>query len=269
MLMKNTKGKKEMLFDTHAHLDDKKYDSDRAEVIDYIKKEGVSLLVNVGADMESSETTLQLAKEYDFIYAAVGVHPYDEPDLTEADIARLREMAKDEKVVAIGEIGLDYHYENTDREGQKRGFKMQLELAKELKMPVIIHDRDAHKDTMDILRACNVRDCGGVFHCYAGSVEMAKEILDWGMYIAFGGSLTFKKSVKPKEVAQYVPLDRLVTETDAPYLAPEPQRGRRNDSRYMHFVAELIAQLKGVSYEEVARASYENGKKLFGIKEEA
>ena len=132
-------------------------------------------------------------------------------------------------------------------------------------MPVIIHDRDAHKDTMDILRACNVRDCGGVFHCYAGSVETAREILDWGMYIAFGGSLTFKKSVRSKEVVKYVPLDRIVTETDSPYLAPEPQRGRRNDSRYMHLVAELIAQLRGVDYDEIAKATYENGERLFGI----
>ncbi len=257
-----------MLFDTHAHYTDDRFSEDIDKVLGSMKENGVGLIMNACSSVDEIPGIIELCERYDFIYGAVGVHPHEASEMTDKDLDTLRKYSAHSKIKAIGEIGLDYFYDNSPRDIQKKRFAEQIELAKELKLPVIIHDRDAHKDTMDILRACNVRDCGGVFHCYAGSAEMAKEILDWGMYIAFGGSLTFKKSVKPKEVAQYVPLDRIVTETDAPYLAPEPQRGRRNDSRYMHLVTELIAQIKGISYEAVAKATYENGKKLFGIKEE-
>ena len=169
--------------------------------------------------------------------------------------------------MAVGEIGLDYYYDNSPREQQKRWFSEQVGLARELGLPVVIHDRDAHQDTMDILRAGNVREVGGIFHCYAGSVEMAKEILDWGMYIAFGGTLTFQNAVRAIEVAKYVPLDRIVLETDCPYLAPEPCRGRRNSSLLMHYVAEKLAELRGITPQEVERITCENAKKIFRIEE--
>ncbi|MDY3032204.1 MAG: TatD family hydrolase [Clostridia bacterium] len=254
-----------MLFDTHAHYNDEKFNADADEVLGSMRDNGIELIMNACSSVDEIPDILRLCEKYDFIYGAVGVHPHEAQSMTAGDFDILKKTAEHPKIKAIGEIGLDYFYDFSPKDVQKRRFAEQVELAKELKMPVIIHDRDAHGDTMDILRACGVRECGGVFHCYAGSVETAREILDWGMYIAFGGSLTFKKSVRPKEVAKYVPLDRIVLETDSPYLAPEPQRGRRNDSRYMHLVAERVAEIKGISYDEVARATFENGKRLFNI----
>lgn len=252
-----------MLFDTHAHYNDKKFKEDVDDVLSSMKENGIGLIMNACSSVDEIPDITALCDKYDFVYGAAGVHPHETDKMNMSDFDAIKKAVAHPKFKAIGEIGLDYFYDFSDRETQKKRFAEQIELAKELKLPVIIHDRDAHKDTMDILRACNVRDCGGVFHCYAGSVEMAKEILDWGMYIAFGGSLTFKKSVKPKEVAKYVPLDRIVIETDSPYLAPEPQRGRRNDSRYIHLVAEAIANERGITYEEVAQATWDNGIKLF------
>lgn len=254
-----------MLFDTHAHYNDERFKEDVDEVLSSMPDNGIGLIMNACSSTDEFDDIIALCGKYTFMYGSVGVHPHETKNMTTNDIELIKKYSQHEKIKAIGEIGLDYFYDFSPKTTQKEWFARQVELAKELHLPVIIHDRDAHKDTMDILRACNVRDCGGVFHCYAGSVETAKEILDWGMYIAFGGSLTFKKSVRPKEVAKYVPLDRIVTETDSPYLAPEPQRGRRNDSRYMHLVAELIAQIKGMSYDKIAKATYENGKKLFNI----
>ncbi len=254
-----------MLFDTHAHYNDEKFAEDRDEVLGSMTKNGIGLIMNACSDVSEIPDIIGLCEKYDFIYGAAGVHPHEAEKMNDGDFDTLKKTADHPKIKAIGEIGLDYYYDLSDREIQKKRFAEQVELAKELGLPVIIHDRDAHRDTMDILRACGVRDCGGVFHCYAGSVDMAREILDWGMYIAFGGSLTFKKSVRPKEVAAYAPLDRIVTETDAPYLAPEPQRGRRNDSRYMHFAAAELARIKGLAYKEIEAATYENGKRLFGI----
>lgn len=254
-----------MLFDTHAHYNDERFKEDLDELLGSMHENGIGLIMNACSSLDQIDEIKALCDKYDFMYGAAGVHPHEVEPLTVSDMDILKKAAEHKKIKAIGEIGLDYFYDNAPREVQKKWFAEQIEIAKELKMPVIIHDRDAHKDTMDILRASNVRDCGGVFHCYAGSVEMAREILDWGMYIAFGGSMTFKKSLRPREVAAYVPLDRIVTETDAPYLAPEPQRGRRNDSRYMHLIAQMIADIKGISYAEVEAATYENGKKLFNI----
>ena len=254
-----------MLFDTHAHYNDEKFAGDRDAVLSSMAENGIGLIMNACSDTSELPDIIGLCEKYSFIYGSAGVHPHEAEKMTENDFELIRKAAAHKKIKAIGEIGLDYFYDFSDREIQKKRFAEQVELAKELGLPVIIHDRDAHKDTMDILRACGVSGCGGVFHCYAGSTETAREILDWGMYIAFGGSLTFKKSVRPREVAAYVPLDRIVTETDAPYLAPEPQRGRRNDSRYMHFVAAELARIKGVDFETIENATFENGRRLFGI----
>lgn len=254
-----------MLFDTHAHYNDKRFEDDVDKLLLSMPENGIGLIMNACSSVDEIDSIISLCDKYDFIYGSIGVHPHETANMTENDFELIKKFSEHKKIKAIGEIGLDYFYDFTPREIQKKRFAQQVELAKELHLPVIIHDRDAHKDTMDILRACNVRDCGGVFHCYAGSVETAGEILDWGMYLAFGGSLTFKNSLRPKEVVKYAPLDRIVTETDSPYLTPEPQRGRRNDSRYMHLVAELIANIKDMSYAEIERITYENGKKLFNI----
>ena len=255
-----------MLFDTHAHYNDNRFKEDIDAVLMDMKPNEVELIMNACSSIDEIPDIIALCEKYPFIYGCVGVHPHEAKELKESDMDILKKYATHPKIKAIGEIGLDYYYDSSPRDIQKKWFARQLELSQELKMPFVIHDRDAHGDTMDILRATHLKTTG-VFHCYAGSREMAREVLNKGLYIAFGGSLTFKNSVHPKEVAAYVPLDRIVLETDAPYLAPTPQRGRRNDSRYMHFVAETIAQIKGISYDEVARVTYENGKKLFGIQE--
>lgn len=254
-----------MLFDSHAHYNDERFREDADEVLSSMIENNVGMILNSCSEIAEIPDILRICEKYPFVYASVGVHPHEAEGLKETDMEILKEYSKNPKVKAIGEIGLDYFYDFSPRETQKKWFARQVELAKELKMPVVIHDRDAHKDCMDILREHNVKEVGGAFHCYAGSVEMAREILDWGMYIAFGGSLTFKKSVKPKEVAQYVPLERIVIETDSPYLTPEPHRGKRNSSLYIHYVAEKLAEIKGISVEEVENATFENAKRLFRI----
>lgn len=252
-----------MLFDTHAHLDDDKFDIDREDIIAYIKDEGVSCLVNIGADMESSRTSVSLAEEHDFIYAAVGVHPYDAPELTDDDLEELRRLSKNEKVVAIGEIGLDYHFPDTDKEGQKEGFRKQIALAKELSLPYVVHDRDSHQDCYDIIKESGYFN--GVMHCFSGSSEFAKQMTDLGFYISFAGTVTFKNAKKVKEAALTVPMDRILIETDCPYLSPEPHRGKRNNPANVRFVAEMIAEIKGIPFEEVCKITMENGKRFFGI----
>lgn len=254
-----------MLFDSHAHYNDEKFKEDADALLSSMPENNVGLILNSCSDISEIPDILKLCEKYPFMHASIGVHPHEVEHLTESDMDKLKKYSKHPKVKAIGEIGLDYFYDFSPRETQKKWFARQVELAIELGLPVVIHDRDAHKDSMDILREGDISEVGGVFHCYAGSVEMAREILDWGMYIAFGGSLTFKKSVKPKEVAAYVPLDRIVIETDCPYLTPEPHRGKRNSSLYIHYVAEMLAQIKGVSVEDIENATYENAKKLFKI----
>lgn len=254
-----------MLFDTHAHIDDEKFDSDREEVIEKIRKSGVSLMMDIGSDISSSKKAVEYAKKYDFIYAAVGVHPHDTDNMTNSDIDCLKSLCECDKVKAIGEIGLDYYYDNSKRENQIKWFEIQMELAHEMRKPVIIHDRDAHKDCMDILKKCKVNEIGGVFHCFSGSVEMAKEALKMGMYISFAGPVTFKNAVNLANVAKYVPNDRILVETDSPYLAPEPVRGTRNDSSNVRYTAKKIAELKEMDYETFCRISYENGKRFFNI----
>lgn len=252
-----------MYFDTHAHLDDGRFSEDREAVIKAIFDSGVSFVVNVGADMEGSRESVQLASQYEGIYAAVGIHPYDAQNMTENDIVALRELAKSPKVVAIGEIGLDYHYDEADKEKQKEWFLRQIKLAEELNLPYIVHDRDAHADTLDIIRKSGY--FRGVMHCYSGSSEMARELLDLGFYISFAGPVTFKNGKKAKEAAVSVPNDKLLIETDSPYLSPEPHRGERNDSSKVRFVAKTIAELKGITEDELAGITLENGKRFFGI----
>lgn len=250
------------LFDSHAHYDDEAFDSDRDEILSSLPQNGVLNIINIGADIVSSRASVKIAEKYAFAYAAVGVHPHDAKNFSEQSEAELKEMAAHKKVVAIGEIGLDYYYDNSPREVQKEVFERQILLAKELSLPIIVHSRDAHQDTLEILKK---HKPAGVVHCFSGSVETAKIILDLGMYISLGGPVTYKNAVNPTEVAKFVPDDRLLLETDCPYLAPVPYRGKRNSSLFMHATAEKIASLRGVTPEHIAFLTAENTKKLFNI----
>ncbi len=253
-----------MLFDTHAHFDDERFDGDRDEVLESLAGFGVGNIVNIGADMKGSEESVKIAEKYPFAYASVGVHPSETDGMTEADIDRLRALARHPKVVAIGEIGLDYHYaDNAPPEVQKRWFIRQLELARELSMPVIIHDRDSKGECIEILKEQGVSN--GVVHCFSGSAETAKEILKLGMMISFTGVLTFKNARRAVEACAEIPIERIMIETDCPYMAPEPHRGERNFSGYVEFVARKIAEIKGMSFEDVARITTENAKRFYGI----
>lgn len=252
-----------MLFDSHTHLDDAKFDSDRDEVIEKIRKSGVSHLVNVGCNIPTSEFSVALSEKYPFIYASVGFHPCDTLGITEDDICALRNLAKHKKVVAIGEIGLDYHWDSVPRDTQKFWFERQLELACELGLPVIIHNRDAHLDTYDILKRSSA---SGIIHCCSASREMTEKFLELGYFISFAGPLTYKNNSKTVEAAKAVPLDRLLVETDAPYLAPDGYRGKRNDSSYMRVTCARLAEIKGMSFEEMAGITLENAKKVYNIK---
>lgn len=252
------------LFDTHAHLDDERFDEDRKQLIEQIQKDGVSLVVNPGADMKSSRAAIKLAEIYDFIYAAVGIHPHDVKDITDEDLIELEAMAKHPKVVAIGEIGLDYYYDNSPRELQREYFIRQIELANKLSLPIIIHSRDASMETHEILKEYK-KDIGCVLHCFSQSLEMAKEYLELGCHLSFAGPLTFKNSNKLKEVARNIPLDKIFIETDSPYLTPQPYRGKRNDPSKVRYVAEELSNLKGISTEKIAEITMDNALKFFGI----
>lgn len=254
-----------MLLDSHAHLDDKRFDRDRDKLIRELKGNDVSLVINPGADVASSVRAVSLAEKYDNIYAAVGVHPHDAKTMDEDTIEILRNLAKKDKVIAIGEIGLDYYYDNSPRDIQKKWFREQIKLAKKLKLPIIVHDRDAHKDTFDIIKEEKDENLTGVLHCYASSADMAKEYIKLGFYISFAGPITFKNAKTPKEVAKAIPLERILIETDSPYLTPEPHRGKRNDPVYVRYIAGIIAELKGITFEEVANATAKNAKELFNI----
>lgn len=253
-----------MLFDTHAHYDDHQFDADRDEVIQSLQGLGVSNVVNIGADMEGSRESVRLAEKYDFIYATVGVHPSETGNMTEDDIAELKQLAAHPKVRAIGEIGLDYHYDDgAPRELQKKWFIRQIELAKELDMPVVIHDRESGGDSLEILKSCGVSN--GVVHCFSGSAETARELVKLGLMVSFTGVLTFKNARRAIEACAAVPLDRLMIETDCPYMAPEPHRGKRNFSGYVRYVAEKMAEIKGVSYDEIVEITNRNAKRFYGI----
>ena len=252
-----------MLFDTHAHMDDTAFDQDRAELLASLKDAGVGLVMNPGCSLRSSRNVVALAEAYPWIYAAVGSHPDVADEVNEEVIEEYRTLCKHEKVKAIGEIGLDYHYEDIPRDVQKRAFRMQKELARELGLPVIVHEREAHEDGMSILR--EFPTVKGVFHCYSGSAEMARQLVDLGWYIGFTGVLTFKNARKAVETATSIPLERIVLETDCPYMAPVPFRGKRNHPGYLYRMAETLAQLRGISLEEVHRITTENGKRLYRI----
>ncbi|OPZ93973.1 MAG: putative deoxyribonuclease YcfH [Firmicutes bacterium ADurb.Bin419] len=255
-----------MLFDTHAHYDDEKFTEDRYEVIENAHRSGISYIINAATDLKSCEESLAFARKYEYVYAAVGIHPHEVGDIDDITLLKLSELAKEDKVVAIGEVGLDYYYDTAPRETQRHWFAKQINLARDLMLPIIVHDRDAHQDSVDIIKSQKACDIGGVFHCYSGSMEMAKELVDYNFYISVGGSLTFKNARKLLEVVRWIPIDRLLIETDSPYLTPEPHRGKRNDSSYVRFVAEKVAEIKQMDYEEVAEATLKNAKELFKIK---
>ena len=254
-----------MIFDTHAHYDDVAFEEDREQLLGSMRENGIKNIVNVGADVVSSWNSVMLAEKYDFMYAAVGVHPSDTENLTEEDMQKILSYTQRKKVVAIGEIGLDYHYDTPDEETQKKWFKRQLELAVECKLPVIIHSRDAAEDTFRILKDYQGKIEKGVIHCYSYSPELAGEFVKLGYYIGIGGVVTFKNSKKLKETVKICPLHTLVLETDCPYLAPEPHRGERNSSVELPYVAAEIARLKELREAEVIEATYRNALSLYGI----
>lgn len=253
------------LFDTHAHYDDEQFDPDRQQVLEQLQGAGVGLVLNPGADLASSERAAQLAAQYDFIYGAVGVHPHCAKEYSPAQEARLTQLLAQPKIMALGEIGLDYHYDLSPREQQRECFARQLALAKALDVPVIIHEREACQDCLEILKASGVGKA--VYHCYSGSLETAKVLVGLGFYLSFTGSITFKNNKKAPEIVQWVPADRMMIETDAPYMAPVPHRGKRNDSRLLSQINLFVAQVRGISPEESARITTENGKRFFGIQE--
>ena len=255
-----------MLFDSHAHLDDEQFDGDRDALIRSLPARGVSCVLNAGDSLASSGRAVELAEKYDFIYAAVGIHPHGAVRMQEEDLKALAELAKHPKVVAIGEIGLDYHYDNPPRDIQKKRFIDQLKLSSEENLPVIIHDREAHGDTLDILKSHRPARGKCVMHSYSGSWEMAKVLLDMGCFLSIGGPVTFKNAGKAVEIAEKIPLESLLIETDSPYLTPHPYRGHRNDPGMVRLVAERIAQIRGMEYDEVARITLENACRFFGIR---
>lgn len=252
-----------MFFDTHAHYDSGAFNADRFEILDSMPGSNVGLIVDPGCDLISSKAAIELSNRYEFVYAAVGWHPEDMDKLSDEAYAEMEKLAEHPKCVAIGEIGLDYYWDASHKEEQKALFRRQIELALKLNKPVIIHDREAHGDSFDIV--CDYPELRGVFHCYSGSVEMAQELLKRGWYLGFDGPITYKNARKALEVLESCPLDRIVIETDSPYLTPVPNRGKRNDSRQLEFVAAKIAEVKGISPEEIADITMANGRRLFGI----
>ena len=253
-----------MLFDTHAHMDDRAFDADREALLASLPEQGIGLLMNPGCSLESSRAACALARRYSYLYAAVGSHPDAADEVNEAVLDEYRALCRDNpKVKAIGEIGLDYHYEDVPRQRQLEAFRAQMALARELDLPVIVHEREAHEDGMAVV--ADFPQVTGVFHCYSGSAEMAKQLVKRGWYIGFTGVLTFKNARKALEVAREIPLERIVLETDCPYMSPEPFRGKRNDPSRLYRMAEALAQLRGLRVEEIHAVTMENGKRLYRI----
>ena len=252
-----------MLFDTHAHLNDPAFDEDREAVLLGLKEKGVEYVMNVGCCLESSKDCIAMAEKYPFVYASVGSHPDSADEVNDDVLEQYRQMAQHPRVKAIGEIGVDYYYETVPREIQMKAFRMQMELAREMKMPVIIHERNAHDDGMKVVK--EFKDVTGVFHCYSGSAEMARQLVNMGWYIGFTGVLTFKNARKAVETAESIPLERIVLETDCPFMAPEPFRGKRNDPGYLFRMADRLAEIRGISVEEVRAATMENAKRLYRL----
>ena len=254
------------IFDSHTHYDDAAFDEDREELLSSLSSNGIQYVVNVGASIESCRKTVEMVEKYDYIYGALGIHPCEIANLTEEDYSWIREeTARNDKIVAIGEIGLDYYWEKENAANQKHHFERQIAMAKELNMPVIIHSREAAKDTYDIMKAMHAEECAGVVHCFSYHREEAAKYLDMGYYIGIGGSSTFKNNAKAGEVIAYTPMDRILLETDCPYLAPVPHRGKRNSSLNLPIVADLISGIKNISREEVIRVTCENAKRMYGM----
>ena len=252
-----------MYFDSHAHLDDGRFQEDFDDILARMKENGVTAMMNIGCDLPSSENSVRLAQTYDWIWAAVGSHPDDAAQVDEARIEEYRALCEDPRVKAIGEIGLDYYWDASTKATQEIMLRAQLELALELDLPVIIHDREAHGDSLRIV--CDYPGLRGVFHCFSGSVEMARELLRRGWYLGFDGPITYKNAVKALDVIAACPTDRMLLETDSPYLSPVPNRGKRNDSRNLPYIAARIAEIKSMTTEEVAEVTLQNGKQLFGL----
>jgi len=252
-----------MFFDTHAHYDDKRFNDDREQLMDSMNEAGISLILNSGSSLGSSKFGVELADKYSFIYASVGVHPHDAKSMSDTTIFELEKLLSHPKAVAVGEIGLDFHYDFSPRNVQKLRFREQMELARALRKPVIIHEREALVDTLEIIR--EYKDLSGVLHCFSGSWETAKILLDMGWYLSFTGVITFKNARKALEIVENMPADRILIETDAPYLSPEPKRGRRNSSLYLPYICQKVADVRGISLSKAAEITTENGKRFFGL----
>lgn len=254
-----------MIFESHAHYDDEAFDEDRESLLASLREHGIDKVVNVGASLSSCRATLRLMAEYPFIYGAMGVHPSETAELNEENYMWLREQCAVDKVVAVGEIGLDYHWKEPEPGVQKLWFERQLTLAREVNLPVIIHSRDAAKDTLDMMQALHAEEIGGVIHCYSYTKELAREYLNMDYYFGIGGVITFQNAKKLKEAVEYIPLEKILLETDGPYLAPEPYRGRRNSSLNLPYIVKAVADLKGVSCEAVVEVTRQNAQRLFRI----
>lgn len=253
------------IFDTHTHYDDKAFDPDRDELLQSLDKNGIEAVVNVGASIQSTKNTLQLIEKYPFVYGAAGVHPNETGELSDGWMDWLKHAAGEEKIVAIGEIGLDFHWKEPEQKVQKGWFVRQLALARETGLPVIIHSRDAAKDTLDIMKAENARDMGGVIHCFSYGVELAREYLNMGFYLGIGGVVTFSNGKKLKAVVEYMPLEQMVLETDCPYLSPVPNRGKRNSSLNLPYVVEMVSWIKGIPRDEVIAITNQNARRMYRI----
>lgn len=254
-----------MYFDTHAHYDDEQFNGDRAEILASMPENGITLIVNAASSLDSTEKSISLAEQYSFVYASAGVHPHDADTMDDRSITELEVRSMHPKVVAIGEIGLDYHYDYAPRDVQRQKFREQLDLARKVHLPVIIHERESWEDCLKIIR--DYGDLRGVFHCFSGSWETAKIILDMGWYLSFTGAITFKNARRALEVIEKMPQDRLMIETDSPYMAPVPLRGRRNSSQNLPYIAQSLADIRGISLEDAALLTMKNGKRFFGINE--
>ena len=253
-----------MIFDTHAHYDDEAVDDDREQLLERMQNRGVEYIVNVGANIASSKSTIGLVRRFPYVYGAIGVHPDEVSELTEEDYQWLEQNAYKPKIVAIGEIGLDYHW-NENKDVQIAAFERQMDIARKVNLPIIIHSRDAAQDTYETMKANNAGDLGGIVHCFSYAKEMAQKFLDMGFYLGIGGVVTFKNAKKLQEVVDYMPMDRMVLETDCPYLAPEPNRGKRNDSFNIPYIVNKVAEIKGISPAEVIKITSENAKDIYGV----
>ncbi len=254
-----------MIFDTHAHYDDNRFKEDLDQLITSLHSQGVAKVVNIGASKRSCEEMLDFISKYDFMYGTIGVHPEDVADMSDAFLSKMKDWAMDPRILAIGEIGLDYYYDDVPKTIQKEWFYKQAKLARELKLPIVVHSRDAAKDTIDFMRDFDAPNIGGVIHCYSYTKEVARDFLNMDFYFGIGGVVTFKNSKKLKEAVEYIPLEKIVVETDCPYLAPDPFRGKRNHSGYISYVLDTIAEIKGISREEAEQATYENAHKLYKL----